>query len=86
MCHFVNGEADDPRNKAACSGHLDAARTAADAGVRTLVLVHLTEQVDQPGVRERVVHEVGEVFAGQVIFGQDLLDVPLDAIDVPRIR
>ncbi|MAE63004.1 MAG: MBL fold metallo-hydrolase [Phycisphaeraceae bacterium] len=86
MCHFVNGEADDPRNTCGVSGHLDAARTAAAANVRTLVLVHMTEQVEQPGVKERVLHEVGEVFPGQVIFGEDLLDIPVDPIEVPRIR
>jgi ribonuclease Z len=32
MCHFVNGAIADPRLTESCSGHLDAARTARDAG------------------------------------------------------
>lgn len=60
--------------------------SAPDAGVRTLVLVHLTEQLETPGVRERVLHEVAEVFDGQVIFGQDRLDVPLGGITTEPVR
>ena len=86
MCHFVNGAEDDERLARSCSGHLDAAATARDAGVKTLVLVHLTEQLETPGVQERVLHEVGEVFKGQVILGRDLLDVPLGAIGTERVR
>ena len=58
----------------------------ADAGVRTLVLVHLTEQLETPGVRERAMHEVAEIFDGQVIFGQDLLDVPLGGLVTEPVR
>ena len=46
--------------------------------MQTLVLVHLTEQLEQPGVRERVVCEAGEIFDGQLVFGEDLLEIPLD--------
>ena len=80
MCHFINGVVTDPRLTDCCSGHLDAARTARDAGVKTLVLVHLTEQIDRPGVREQVLVEAGQIFEGNIILGEDLLDVPLDPI------
>ena len=86
MCHFINGVVTDERLTNCCSGHLDAAATARDAGVKTLVLVHLTEQLETPGVQERVLHEVGEVFDGQVILGQDLLEVPLGTIDAEPVR
>lgn len=86
MCHFVNGLETDPRITSCCSGHRDAAQTAKAAGVDTLVLVHITEQVEQPGVRERVLHEVGEIFDGRVIFGQDLLDVPIADMQTINLR
>lgn len=86
MCHFINGVVTDPRLTDCCSGHLDAARTARDANVRTLVLVHITEQVEQPGIRERVLHEAAEIFDGQIIFGEDLLEVPITAIEAEPIR
>jgi hypothetical protein len=86
MCHFINGAVTDERLTCCCSGHLDAAQTAHDAGVRTLVLVHITSQLETPGVRERVLHEVAQVFDGQIIFGEDQLTVPLGGIDMEPVR
>ena len=78
MCHYVTGEESDTRLTDTCSGHIEAAETARDAGVGTLVLTHITARVEQPGVRARVIHEAAEVFPGRIIFGEDLLEVPLD--------
>ena len=86
MCHMINGVVTDPRITDCCSGHLDAARTATEAGVRTLVLVHITEQLEQPGIRERILLEAGKAFSGQIIFAEDLLTVPLDDIVPAEIR
>ena len=86
MCHMHNGVVTDPRLISSCSGHLDAARTACDAEVQTLVLIHITEQLEQPGIRERVLHEAAEIFEGNIIFGEDLMDVPLGAIAAEKIR
>ena len=86
MCHFINGVVTDERLTACCSGHLDAARTAREAGVDTLVMVHTTEQLEKPGVRERVLYEAGSIFGGRIVFGEDLLEVPLGEVGVERIR
>ena len=86
MCHFDNRAITDHRMTDCCSGHLDAARTARDAAVGTLVLVHITEQLESPGVRERVIGEVGQIFDGHVVFGADLLEVPLGPITTGVIR
>jgi len=80
MCHFLNDVETDPRLTSSCSGHLDAARTAAEAGVEKLVLIHLTEQITRPGIRERMVTEAAKVFAGTIILGEDLMEIPLDPI------
>ena len=77
MCHYVTGEESDSRLTDTCSGHLEAAETARDAGVATLVLVHITGRVEQAGVRERVIHEAAGIFPGRIIFGEDLLDVSM---------
>jgi ribonuclease BN (tRNA processing enzyme) len=53
---------------------------ARDAQVKTLVLTHLTQQLDLPGVRERVVGEMAHIFKGHILFGSDLLEVPLVGI------
>ena len=86
MCHMMNGVVTDPRITGCCSGHLDAARTARDAGVKTLVLVHITNQMEGPGVRERVLREAGEIFDGDIIFGEDLLEVPLGGVTQEKIQ
>ncbi len=86
MCHFINGVVTDSRMTSCCSGHLDAARTAKEANIRTLVLVHITEQVEKPGIRERILCEAGQIFDGQIIFGEDLLDVPVGKIETETIR
>ena len=80
MCHFFNNTNNDSRLTGYCSGHLDAARTAQEAGVKILVLVHISEQIDQPGIRERVLSETGKIFNGTIIFGKDLLDIPINPI------
>jgi len=86
MCHFLNGAVTDYRMTSSCSGHLDAARTAQEAGVSTLVLVHISTQVEAAGVREQAVHEAAEVFDGTIVFGEDLLEIPLDCKHVPAIQ
>ena len=86
MCHMINGVVTDPRLTSSCSGHLDAARTAREAHVKTLVLVHITEQLERPGIRERVLHEAAEQFDGNIIFGEDLMDIPLEPIVADPLR
>lgn len=40
-------------------GHLELARLGRDADVRNLVASHISEQMDVPGVRERLIREIG---------------------------
>lgn len=80
MCHFLNDVETDPRLTSSCSGHLDAARTAAAADVEKLVLIHLTEQISRPGIRERMVAETAAAFDGTVVLGEDLMEIPLSPI------
>jgi ribonuclease BN (tRNA processing enzyme) len=57
-------------------GHLELAELAQNARVRNLVLSHMTLQFDKPGMRERVIREVGEVYKGNLYFGEDLMEIP----------
>jgi len=86
MCHFLNEVETDPRITTCCSGHLQAAQTARDAGVDTLVLVHMTEQLDAPGMPERAIVEASRVFPGRILWGQDLMEVPLRPVAPPDMR
>lgn len=77
MCHFISGTALNEGVSKGSSGHLDVASLAAATNVRTLVLTHVTEQMDVPGVRERLLQEIGQVYSGNVIWGEDLMQIPL---------
>jgi ribonuclease BN (tRNA processing enzyme) len=77
MCHYLAGTAPSRTFEAFASSHLDAARAAAEAGAKTLVVSHVTEQFDRPGMRERVVAEMSRTYQGNIIFGADLMEVPL---------
>ena len=63
-----------------------ASITAKRAGVKTLVLTHLLGQIDQPSVRELIVHEIQQVFEGKVIWGEDLMRLTLAGARVSTIE
>jgi ribonuclease BN (tRNA processing enzyme) len=75
MNHYFSGTAPSPAYRAACGNHKDNAETAKRAGVKTLVLTHLLGQIDQPRIREQIVHEIQQVFAGKVVWGEDLMQL-----------
>lgn len=77
MSYYLDGEAARLQIARFCSSHLDAARTAQRARVRTLILVHVDETIDRPEVIDRMVTEARTVFNGQVIAGHDLQVIPV---------
>jgi len=77
MCHYLSGTELCEEFAESCMGHLELARLAEKARVKTVVLSHVTEQIDQPGVRERVIREMSEVYKGNLVFGEDLMQVPV---------
>jgi ribonuclease BN (tRNA processing enzyme) len=77
MCHFLSGTAPSKAFEKSCCGHLELASLAHQAGARTLVLTHITEQFDQPGLRERTVSEMATIFKGTIVFGEDGMSVPI---------
>lgn len=77
MCHYLTGTSPSKAFEKSVMGHMELAELAASARVKTLVLTHVTEQFDRPGVRERAVAEMSRVFAGNIILGEDLMEIPL---------
>lgn len=73
MNHHVSGTEPSAAYRAACGNHVDNAALAQRAGVGTLVLTHMTADLDIPGTREKVLDEIARVFSGRVVWGQDLL-------------
>jgi ribonuclease BN (tRNA processing enzyme) len=86
MNHYFSGTEPSPAYRAACGNHRDNAVIARRAGVKVLVLTHLLAQIDQPTVREQIVHEIQEVFEGKVVWGEDLMRLGLSGARVGGIE
>ena len=79
MCHFISGTALNPEFEQRNMGHLELARLGQAANVRNLVASHITEQMDVPGVKERLIGEMSQIYSGNLFFGEDLMQVPVEA-------
>ncbi len=77
MVHFLSGSEPTEVYRQVCGNHIDTAYIAREAGVKILVLSHVLEQIDQPGVRERIVREMAAIYKGTIIWGEDLMEIPL---------
>ena len=77
MTYQISGTAPGTEWTRGAAGHLEAAQVAADARVRTLVVSHVSNQMDVPGIRERLIAEMAEIFEGNIVWGEDLMDVPV---------
>ena len=77
MNHYLGGGEASDAYRRAVGNHKDNALVAQRAGVKTLVLTHFLDQIDQPGIRELIIHEVKQVFAGTVVWGEDLMQIPV---------
>jgi len=73
MNHMFSGTAPTAAFRDAVGHHKGNARVAQRAGVKTLVLVHAVPSIDQPRIREQIVHEIQQEFAGKVVWGEDLM-------------
>jgi ribonuclease BN (tRNA processing enzyme) len=77
MCHFISGTALSAEMARRNMGHLELARLGRAANVRNLVVSHVTEQMDVPGIRERLIREMSALYAGNLFFGEDLMEIPV---------
>jgi len=67
-------------------GHLELAELGRKANVRNLVVSHILEQMDVPGVRERLIAEMAAIYQGNLFFGEDLMEIPLTSPIPKAIR
>ena len=86
MNHFLSGKEPTQIYRAVCGNHIDTAEVARQAKVKTLVLTHMLEQIDQPGIRERIIKEITEIFDGNVIWGEDLMEIPIKGPALHRME
>lgn len=85
MAHYESGTEPSPEYRAGCGGHMDVAEVAARAGVKTLVMSHVLEHIDRPGTRERLINEAAQVFKGEIIWAEDLMQITVGG-DAKRVR
>ncbi|MBT6276684.1 MAG: MBL fold metallo-hydrolase, partial [Chromatiales bacterium] len=76
MCHFISGTELNADMAANNMGHLDLARLGQASGAKNVVISHVTEQMDVPGVRERILRTMSEIYTGNLFFGDDLMEIP----------
>ena len=75
MCHYLSGTELGKEFAEGCMGHLELAALGNAARVKNLVISHVTEQMDVPGVREQILREMGQRYAGNLYFGEDLMQI-----------
>ncbi len=68
-----------PEIATSCTGAAGAARIAAQANARRLVLVHLDTTADDPRRQSAMLTEARANFPGDVILGNDFLEIPVTA-------
>jgi hypothetical protein len=49
------------------------------------VLSHVTTQFDRPGMRERVLRDICEIYRGDVYFGEDLMEIPFTSPSAAKL-
>jgi ribonuclease BN (tRNA processing enzyme) len=79
MCQYITGMEPSDAYPKGCMGHMDLAQLGAKSGVRNLVMSHMLLQLDVPGVKEQLISEMKAVYDGNLIWGEDLMEVPLTA-------
>jgi ribonuclease Z len=86
MNHYQSGTELTASYRQAVGNHQDNALIAKRAGVKTLVLTHFLAEVDQPDIREQILREVRQEFGGQVIWGEDLMQIRLAGPELAKIE
>ena len=75
MCHRITGTNLTEAAERTSASHMDVARIAHEASVKTCVFSHISEQMDVPGVPERLLQEIGGTYTGHAIWANDLMQV-----------
>jgi len=79
MCHYLSGTELNEAFKESCTGHMELAALAQETQAKSVIITHVTEQFDKPGVRERAIAEMSTVYKGSIYFGEDKMEIPLGA-------
>lgn len=84
MNHHFSGHEPSAAYRAACGNHEDNAVTAQRAGVKMLVLTHILAEIDTRDVRDEILQQIGRVFKGRVVWGEDLMQIEVNPAKAQR--
>ena len=76
LVHYFNAFAFEAR-KGEFAGPRFAGELARDANVKTLVTTHHGPWIDADGTRERMIADLGAIFSGRIVCGEDLMSFSL---------
>jgi len=77
LVHYLNAFAFEARHPGGLAGPRFAAALARDAAVKTLVTTHHGPWIDSGGMPERILAEIATIYAGRVVWGEDLMSFEL---------
>jgi len=77
MCHQISGTNFSDAWKRDAAGHMEVAEIGRDANIKNLVVSHIPSQMDVPGLHEKLIVEMAAVFKGNIIWGEDLMEIPI---------
>jgi len=77
LVHYLNAFAFEAKAPGGLAGPRFVARLAKEAGVKTLVTSHHGPWIDTDDVRAQVLAEIGTVYRGRVVWGEDLMEFEL---------
>ena len=77
MCPYYSGTERSKEYAKGAAGHLEIARMAKEAKAKSLIITHVLPQIDKPGMREKVLREIGAIYNGNIYYGEDLMEIPI---------
>lgn len=77
LVHYLNAFEFEVKQHGGFAGPKFVAQLAKDAGVKTLVTSHHGPWIDSDRMRERVIAEIGAIFGGRIVWGEDLMSFAL---------
>lgn len=75
MCAYLSSPQNNQAYADSSMGHLELAEMAQRAKVKNLVLTHLQKLFDNPGVKERAIAEIKQIYQGNLYVGEDLMEI-----------
>ncbi|MCC6532895.1 MAG: MBL fold metallo-hydrolase [Burkholderiales bacterium] len=86
MNHYMSGTEPTEIYRLVCGNPIDTAHVARQAQAKLLVLTHMLEQIDQPGVREDILKQMARIYDGPIIWGEDLMQIPIAGPKLARME